>query len=157
MNFTATFIGQTIAFIVFAWFCMKYIWPYIIGAIDARQKEIAEGLAAGEKGRQDLASAKTEAEKLIAAAREQARGILDQANTRGSELVEAAKTEGEAEKKRRLEAARAEAEVEVNKARDELRGQVAAIAIAGAEKILGREIDAKAHRDLLDQLASDLK
>jgi F-type H+-transporting ATPase subunit b len=152
-----TLIGQSIAMIVFVWFCMKYIWPYIIGAIDARQKEIAEGLAAGEKGRQDLASAKTEAEKMLAAAREKARGILDQANARGGELVEAAKAEGEAEKKRRLEAAHAEAEVEINKARDELRGQVAAIAIAGAEKILGREIDAKAHRDLLDKLASDLK
>ena len=157
MSFNLTLIGQTIAMIVFVWACMKYLWPLITQAIDARQKEIAEGLAAGEKGRQDLASAKAEAEKLIAAAREQARGILDQANTRGSELVEAAKADGEAEKKRRLEVARAEAEVEVNKARDELRGQVAAIAIAGAEKILGREIDAKAHRDLLDKLAADLK
>jgi F-type H+-transporting ATPase subunit b len=157
VNFNLTLIGQSIAMIVFVWFCVRYIWPYIIQAIDARQKEIAEGLAAGEKGRQDLASAKTEAEKVIAAARDKARGILDQANTRGGELVEAAKAEGEAEKKRRLEAARAEAEVEINKARDELRGQVAAIAIAGAEKILGREIDAKAHRDLLDKLASDLK
>ena len=156
MSFNATFVGQAIAMIVFVLFCMKYIWPYIIGAIDARQKEIAEGLAAAEKGRQDLADAKTEAQKLIAAAREQARGILDQANTRGGDLVDAAKAEGEAEKKRRLEAARAEVEVEVNKARDELRGQVAAIAVAGAERILGREIDAKTHRDLLDRLASDL-
>ena len=156
MSFNATFWGQTIAMIVFVWVCMNYIWPYITQAIDARQKEIAEGLAAGEKGRQDLANAKTEAEKMIAAAREKARGILDQANTRGSELVEAARAEGEAEKKRRLESARTEIEVEINKARDELRGQVASIAIAGAERILGREIDAKAHRDLLDRLASDL-
>ena len=156
MSFNATFIGQTIAMIVFVWVCMKYIWPYVTQAIDARQKEIADGLAAAEKGRQDLANAKTEAEKMIAAARGKARGILDQANARGSELVDAAKAEGEAEKKRRLEAARAETEVEINKARDELRGQVAAIAIAGAEKILGREIDAKAHRELLEQLASDL-
>lgn len=155
MSFNLTLIGQTIAMIFFVWVCMK-LWPKLMEKIDARQKEIAEGLAAGEKGRQDLAQAKTEAEKLIAAAREQARGILDQANTRGGALVDAAKAEGEAEKKRRLEAARAEAEVEINKARDELRGQVAAIAIAGAEKILGREIDAKAHRDLLDRLASDL-
>jgi F-type H+-transporting ATPase subunit b len=155
VSFNLTLIGQTIAMIFFVWVCMK-LWPKLMEKIDARQKEIAEGLAAGEKGRQDLAQAKTEAEKLIAAAREQARGILDQANTRGGALVDAAKAEGEAEKKRRLEAARAEAEVEINKARDELRGQVAAIAIAGAEKILGREIDAKAHRDLLDRLASDL-
>jgi F-type H+-transporting ATPase subunit b len=156
VSFNLTLIGESIAMVFFVWVCMKYIWPFITQAIDARQKEIAEGLAAGEKGRQDLAEAKTEAAKVIAAAREQARGIVDQANTRGGELVEAAKAEGEAEKKRRLEAARTEAEVEINKARDELRGQVAAIAVAGAEKILGREIDAKAHRELLDQLASDL-
>jgi F-type H+-transporting ATPase subunit b len=156
VSFNLTLIGQTIAMIVFVWVCMKYLWPLITAAIDARQKEIADGLAAAEKGRQDLAQAKTEAEKTIAAAREQARGILDQANVRGGELVEAAKAEGEAEKKRKLEGARTEIEVETNRARDELRGQVASIAIAGAERILGREIDAKAHRDLLDQLASDL-
>jgi F-type H+-transporting ATPase subunit b len=155
VNFNLTLIGQTIAMFFFVWVCMKF-WPKLIAAIEMRQKEIAEGLAAAERGRNDLAQAKSEAEKMIAAAREQARGILDQANTRGGELVEAAKAEGEAEKKRKLEGARAEIEVEINKARDELRGQVAAIAIAGAERILGREIDAKAHRDLLDRLASDL-
>ena len=155
MSFNLTLIGQTIAMVFFVWTCMK-VWPLLMGKIEARQKEIAEGLAAGEKGRQNLANAQTEAEKMIVAAREKARGILDQANTRGSELVDAAKAEGEAEKKRKLESARAEIEVEINKARDELRGQVASIAIAGAEKILGREIDTKTHRDLLEQLASDL-
>jgi F-type H+-transporting ATPase subunit b len=156
VSFNLTLIGQTIAMIFFVWFCMKYIWPFLTQAIEARQKEIAEGLAAAERGRNDLAQAKTEAEKMIAAAREQARGILDQATTRGNELVEAAKAEGEAEKGRRLEGARAEIEVAINKARDELRGQVAAIAIAGAERILAREIDTATHRDLLDRLASDL-
>jgi F-type H+-transporting ATPase subunit b len=156
VNFNATFIGQTIAMVFFVWFCMKYIWPFVMRAIEARQNEIAEGLAAAERGRSDLAHAKSEAEKVIGAARDQARGILDQANARASQVVEAAKAEGEADKRRALEGARTEIDVQINRARDELRGQVAAIAIAGAERILAREIDAKTHRDLLDRLAGDL-
>ncbi|HEY5566365.1 MAG TPA: F0F1 ATP synthase subunit B [Gammaproteobacteria bacterium] len=156
MSFNATLFGQTIAMIVFVWFCMKYIWPFIIKAIETRQQEIADGLAAAERGRSDLARAKTEAEKIVTAARDQARGIMEQAGARGIEIVEAAKAEGETEKRRKLEGARAEIDVAVNQARDQLRGQVAAIAIAGAERILAREIDAGTHRELLDRLASDL-
>ena len=156
MSFNATLIGQTIAMIVFVWFCMKYIWPFITQAIETRQQEIADGLAAAERGRNDLAQAKSEAEKIVSAAREQARGIMDQAGARGNEIIEVAKAEGEAEKRRKLEGARTEIDVAVNRARDELRGQVAAIAIAGAERILAREIDAKSHRELLERLASDL-
>ena len=156
MDFNLTLIGQTIAMIVFVWFCMKYIWPPITDAIEARQREIADGLAAAERGQSDLATAKAEAEKIIAAARDQARGIVDQANTRANDIVEAAKSEGEQEKRRQLEGARTEIEVEINRAREELRGQVAAIAVAGAERILSREIDANAHREILDRLAADL-
>jgi F-type H+-transporting ATPase subunit b len=156
VNFNLTFIGQTIAMFVFVWFCMKYIWPFITAAIEARQNEIAEGLAAAERGRSDLADAKSAAEKIIAAARDQARGIIDQASARANEIVDAAKVEGDDEKRRRLESARAEIDVEINRARDELRGQVAAIAIAGAEQILSREINPATHRDLLDRLASNL-
>jgi F-type H+-transporting ATPase subunit b len=156
VSFNATLIGQTIAMIVFVWFCMKYIWPFITQAIETRQQEIADGLAAAERGRNDLAQAKSEAEKIVSAAREQARGIMDQAGARGNEIIEVAKAEGEAEKRRKLEGARTEIDVAVNRARDELRGQVAAIAIAGAERILAREIDAKSHRELLERLASDL-
>ena len=156
MNFNLTLFGQTIAMVFFVWFCMKYIWPFLMQAIETRQKEIAEGLAAAERGRSDLAHAKTEAEKIVASAREQARGIIDQAQARANEVLEAAKAEGEAEKQRRLEGARAEIDVEINRARDELRGQVAAIAMAGAERILAREIDAATHRELLDRLAGDL-
>lgn len=156
MEFNATFIGQTIAMIVFVWFCMKYIWPHITEAIEARQQEIADGLAAAERGQSSLAEAKSEAKKIIAEARDQARGIVDQANARGASIVEAAKSEGEAEKARQLEGARAEIKVEINRAKDELRGQVAAIAVAGAERILSREIDANTHRELLDQLAGEL-
>jgi F-type H+-transporting ATPase subunit b len=156
VDFNATLIGQSIAMIFFVWFCMKYIWPVIMGAIDARQTEIAAGLSAAENGRSSLERAKSEADTILAAAREQARGIVDQANSRASGIVEQAKTDGETERKRQLEGARAEIGVELNRAREELRGQVAKIAIAGAEKVLAREIDANAHRDLLSRLAGEL-
>jgi F-type H+-transporting ATPase subunit b len=135
---------------------MKYIWPPITAAIEARQKEIADGLAAAERGQSDLSAAKSEADKIVAAARDQARGIVDQANTRANDIVEAAKAEGEGEKRRQLEGARTEMDVEINRARDELRSQVAAIAMAGAERILSKEIDANTHRALLDSLAAEL-
>jgi F-type H+-transporting ATPase subunit b len=151
-----TLVGQTIAMIVFVWFCMKYIWPVIMGAIDARQTEIANGLASAEQGTNALANAKIEVDKILAAAREQARGIVDQANSRASGIVEHAKGEGETERRRQLEGARVEIEVEINRAREELRAQVATIAVAGAEKVLGREIDANTHRDILSRLAGEL-
>ena len=151
-----TLIGQSIAMIVFVWFCMKYIWPVIMNAIEQRQTEIANGLAAAEKGQSSLATAKVEVDKIIAAARDQARGIIDQANSRATGIVEQGKADGEAARKSQLEAARAEIAVEINRAREELRGQVARIAVAGAEKVLGREIDANAHRDLLGKLAAEL-
>ena len=156
MDFNLTLAGQTIAMVLFVWFCMKYVWPLITGAIEQRQTEIANGLAAAEQGQSSLTNAKSEAEKILAAARDQARGIVEQANSRANGIVEQAKTDGETERKRQLESARAEIGVELNRAREELRGQVAKIAIAGAEKVLGREIDANAHRDLLGKLASEL-
>jgi F-type H+-transporting ATPase subunit b len=156
VNFNATLIGQTFAMIVFVWFCMKYIWPVIMNAIEARQTEIADGLAAAEKGKASLADAESEAGKILGDARHQAKSILDQASVRANEIVDAAKGEGEAEKKRLIASAQAELEVELNKARDELRGQVAAIAMAGAEQILAREIKPETHRELLDGLAAKL-
>jgi len=156
VDFNLTLAGQTIAMVLFVWFCMKYVWPLITGAIEQRQTEIANGLAAAEQGQSSLTNAKSEAEKILAAARDQARGIVDQANSRANGIVEQAKTDGETERKRQLESARAEIDVEINRAREELRGQVAKSAVAGAEKVLGREIDANAHRDLLGKLASEL-
>jgi len=156
VDINATIIGQTIAMIFFVWFCMKYIWPLITGAIDARQIEIADGLAAAEKGQNSLAEAQVQIDRIVAEARDQARSIIDQAHARASELVEAAKREGETEKQRQLDSARTEIDVELNRARDELRGQVAAIAVAGAEQILKREISPDTHRDLLDRLAEQL-
>jgi F-type H+-transporting ATPase subunit b len=156
VDINMTVIGQAIAMIVFVWFCMKYVWPFIMSVIEERQTEIANGLAAAEQGQASLSNAKVEVDKIIAAARDQARGIVDQANSRAAGIVEQAKTDGETERRRQVETARAEIDVEMNRAREELRGQVAKIAIAGAEKVLAREIDANAHRDLLSRLASEL-
>jgi F-type H+-transporting ATPase subunit b len=151
-----TLLGQSVAMLVFVWFCMKYIWPLLMNAIEQRQTEIADGLAAAEKGRASLTDAESEVAKALNEARQQAKSILDQAQSRANEIVDAAKGEGETERKRQLEGARAEIEVEINRARDELRGQVAAIAMAGAEQILSREINTDTHRELLDALADRL-
>ncbi len=156
MDFNLTLIGQTIAMIVFVGFCMKFVWPPLMAVIEARQVEIADGLAAAERGQADLENAKEEADKIINAARDQARSIVDQAHSRANGIVEEARAEGEAARLRQIESARTEVEVEMNRARNELRQQIATIAIAGAEKVLAREIDATRHRELLDQLTSEL-
>ena len=156
MDINATIIGQTIAMIVFVWFCMKFVWPLIIDMIEERQTQIAEGLAAADKGSRALEEAEKAKAVILEEARGQAREIIDQANTRGSSIVEEARAEAGAEKERILAAAQAEVEQEANRAREELRGQVSAIAVAGAEKILRREIDANAHKDLLDKLAAEI-
>lgn len=156
MDFNATLIGQTIAMIVFVWFCMKYIWPPLVSAMDARRAEIADGLAAGERAVAAQAEAEVEAKKLIEEARHQAIEIVDQANKRANVIVAEGKEDGVKERERQVAAGRAEMEQELNKAKDELRGQVSAIAVSSAEKILKREIDANSHRELLSQLASQI-
>jgi F-type H+-transporting ATPase subunit b len=156
VDLNATLIGQTIAMIVFVWFCMKFVWPPLMSMIEERQNEIADGLAAAEKGARSLELADVEKTKLLDEARGQARGIIDQANTRASGIVDEARTTADDEGERILVAARAEVEQEVNRAREELRGQVAAIAVAGAEKIISREINAATHQDLLDKLAQEI-
>jgi len=156
VDINATLIGQTIAMIVFVWFCMKFIWPPLLEAIEERQQKIADGLAAADKGDQKLAEAQAEAEQVILDARKQATGILDQAHARANEIVADGKNDGVKERDRQLTAAKADIEQESNKAREELRGQVSAIAIASAEKILRREIDDKQHEDILGKLASEL-
>jgi F-type H+-transporting ATPase subunit b len=156
VDFNLTFIGQTIAMLVFVWFCMKYIWPPIMTAIEERQTEIADGLAAAERGQQSLDKAKAEADEVVDDARKQATSILDQAHARANEIVADGKADGVKERERQLAAATAEVEQETNRAREELRGQVSAIAVASAEKILRREIDSNAHEDILGKLAAEL-
>lgn len=151
-----TLLGQSIAMIVFVWFCMKYIWPPILNAIEERQQQIEDGLAAADKGQESLAKAAAEADEIVSEARKQATGILDQAHARANEIVADGKSDGVKERERQLLAAKAEIEQEANRAREELRGQVSAIAIASAEKILQREIDGDAHNDILGKLAQEL-
>jgi F-type H+-transporting ATPase subunit b len=151
-----TLIGQSIAMIVFVWFCMKFIWPPILNALEERQQQIEEGLAAADKSQEKLVEAQSQADEIVDEARQQATGILDQAHARANEIVADGKDAGVKERERQLVAAKAEIEQEANKAREELRGQVSAIAIASAEKILNREIDGKAHEDILGKLAQEL-
>ena len=156
MDINATLWGQTIAMVVFVWFCMKFIWPPILNALEERQKQIEEGLAAADKSQEALEAARAEAESIVGEARQQATGILDQAHARANEIVAEGKDAGVKERERQLAAARAEIEQETNKAREELRGQVSAIAVASAEKILRREIDSKAHEEILGKLAQEI-
>ena len=156
MDINATLIGQTIAMIVFVWFCMKMIWPPIVKALDERRQQIEEGLAAADKSQEALEKARIEADEIVADARKQATGILDQAHSRANEIVAEGKADGTKERERQLTAAQAEIEQETNKAREELRGQVSAIAVASAEKILQREIDARQHEEILGKLAGEL-
>jgi F-type H+-transporting ATPase subunit b len=156
VDLNATIIGQSIAMLVFVAFCMKFVWPAILEVIEERQTQIADGLAAADKGSRALEEAEAEKQVMLDEARGQAREILDQANTRANGIVEEARTEAGSEKERILAQAQAEVEQETNRAREELRGQVGALAVAGAERILQREINSDTHKDLLDKLASEI-
>ena len=156
MNIGLTLIGQSIAFVVFVLFCMKYVWPPIMAALDERKKKIADGLAEAERGFKQQELAEKNAEHKVSEARQQATDILNQAQKRANEIVEDAKQVATDEGNRIKEAAHAEVEKEVHRATEQLRVQVSAIAVAGAERILKKEIDARAHQDILDELATQI-
>jgi len=156
MNINATLIGQAISFIFFVWFCMKFVWPPIMSALEERTKKIADGLAAAERGKHEQELAEQRAKEVIGEAKQQAAGILAQAQKRASEIVEEAKETARAEGDRIVAAANAEIEQEVNRAKEHLRGQVVSIAVAGAGKVLSREIDEKAHDSLLKDLVAQI-
>jgi F-type H+-transporting ATPase subunit b len=156
MNINATLIGQSIAFFVFVLFVMKYVWPPLITALDERKKIIADGLAAAERGQHEQALAEKRGAKHIKEAKHQSSEILAQAQKRASEIVEEAKIAAKEEAEGIKHAAAAEIDQEVNRAKEHLRQQIAVITIAGAEKILGREIDEKAHGDLVDDLIAQI-
>jgi F-type H+-transporting ATPase subunit b len=156
MNLNATLWIQSIVFLVLGLVTMKFIWPPLIKAIEERQKKIAEGLASSERAEKSLAEAKASATELIKEARVQANKIIDQANKRSNELVDEARGTAIAEGQRLLSDARNEVTVESNRAREQLRREVALIAVAGAGKLLGREIDPKAHADLLATIRQEL-
>jgi F-type H+-transporting ATPase subunit b len=156
MNLNATIIGQMIAFALFVAFCMKYVWPPIMAALEERTKKIADGLAAAERGRHEQELAEKRAKQVIQEAKEQASEIISQAQRRGNEIVDESKDNARIEGDRILTSAKAEIDQEANRARDELRTQVGSVAIAGAAKILSREIDDKAHTDLLEELVGQI-
>jgi F-type H+-transporting ATPase subunit b len=157
MNINASLLGQALAFAILIWFMVKFIWPPLISAIEERQKKIADGLAAADKGAKSLDEAKAAGADIIKEARAQAAKIADQAGRRSSEMIEEAKTAAVAEGQRLLGDAKAEVALESNRARAQLSKEVATLAVTGASKLLGREIDAKAHADLLDKLALEIE
>jgi F-type H+-transporting ATPase subunit b len=156
VNINLTLIGQMIAFICFVLFCMKYVWPPILAAMAEREKKIADGLAAADRASHDLELAKEKAVERLTEAKHEAAGIIDAANKRGNQLVEEAKNAAVTEADRVKASAQAEIEQETNRAREQLRGQVAALSLAGAEKVLGSAIDHQAHAELVDKLAAEL-
>lgn len=156
MNINATLIGQTIAFIIFVWFCVKYVWPPIISAIEARQSQIANALASAEAAKKEQADTKVLAEEEISKAKVQAQEILDAANKRRNEVLDEVKVEAEALKAKIIEQGYAEVEAERKRVQEELRLKVASLAIAGAEKIVGRTIDEAANNDIIDKLVAEL-
>lgn len=156
MNINVTLIAQAITFFAFIFFCAKFIWPPLTNAISARQKQISEGLAAAEEGRQSLTRSAQQAQEEIGQARSRAAEIVAQAEKRVSQMIEEAKLAAREEGNREKAAAKAEIEQEVSRAREALRAQVAALAVAGAEKILRREVDAKVHADLLKSVQAEL-
>lgn len=157
MNLNATLFIQSLVFLVLGWVTMKFIWPPLTAAIEARQRKIAEGLASAEKGEKSLVEARSAAADIIKEAHARAGKIVDQANRRSTELVDEARGTAVAEGQRLVGEARQEAALETNRAREQLRKEVAALAVAGASKLLGREIDAKAHADLLHKLALEIE
>jgi F-type H+-transporting ATPase subunit b len=156
MNINITLFAQALVFAAFIWFTIKFVWPPLLRAIEARQKQIADGLAAAEQGRRSLEVSAKQAAQAIDEARVRASEIIAQAERRDVQMVEAAKVAAKNEGDREKAAAKAEIEQATQRAREQLREQVAALAVAGAEKILRREVDAKAHAELLEGIKKQL-
>ena len=156
MNINATLFAQMIVFAILIWVTMKWIWPPLMAAIEDRQQKIAEGLAAADRSKKDLAQAEEKVNEVLREARSKAAEIITQAEARRAQIIDHAKEEAIEEGNRQKAAALAEIESAGNRAREDLRKQVGAIAVAGAEKLLRREIDANAHKALLDELAAEI-
>jgi F-type H+-transporting ATPase subunit b len=156
VNINLTLVIQMVVFALLIWFTMKFIWPPILGLMEARSKKIALGLAAAEKGQQDFVLAAQRAEVVITEARGRANEIVDQANRRANEMIEAAKQQAVKEGERIMASAKTQIELATTKAREDLRKEVARLTVASASKVLGREIDAKAHADLIGRFATDV-
>ncbi|AOT10091.1 MULTISPECIES: F0F1 ATP synthase subunit B [Pseudoalteromonas] len=156
MNLNATLIGELIAFTVFVLFCMKYVWPPLNGAIEARQKKIEDGLAASDKAEKDLEQAREQAAEQLKEAKTQAAEIIEQAKKRAALIVDEETTRGQQEREKIIAQGHSDIETERNRVKEELRTQVATLAVVGAEKILEREINQDAHSDIVDKLVAEL-
>jgi F-type H+-transporting ATPase subunit b len=156
VNINLTLFGQTIAFAIFVWFCMKFVWPPLTQAMQERQKKIAEGLDAAGRAERDLQLAQERAAQMLRETKEQAAEILDRANKTANAIVEEAKAQARSEGEKLIAGAKAEIDLEVNRAKDQLRAQVAALAVIGAEQILQSTVDGAVHNDLVAKLASQL-
>lgn len=156
MNINLTLLGQTIGFALFVWFCMKYVWPPLRDALHERQKKIADGLAAAERGEHEEELARQRGEETLREAKAQASEIIDNAQKRANEIVEESKETARTEADRIKQSAQAEIDREVTQAREHLRGQVVAIALSGAEKVLRKEVDQDTHARVLDELVEEL-
>ncbi|WP_070989532.1 F0F1 ATP synthase subunit B [Halofilum ochraceum] len=156
MNINLTLLGQTIGFALFVWFCMKLVWPPLRDALHERQKKIADGLAAAERGEHEEELARQRGEETLREAKAQASEIIENAQKRGNEIVEESKESARSEAERIKQSAQAEIDREVTQAREHLRGQVVAIALSGAEKVLRSEVDQDKHARVLDELVEEL-
>ncbi len=156
MNINATLLAQLIMFALFVWFCMKFVWTPIMAALEQRRKQIADGLADAERAKHDLELAARRSAEVLREAKEKAGEIVSNGEKRAGEIIEEAKAQARKESDRIIAGAKAEIDQEVFRAKEQLRTQVSAIALAGAGKILGREIDARAHNDLLDKLVAEI-
>jgi F-type H+-transporting ATPase subunit b len=156
VNFNATLIGQLIAFTVFVVFCMKYVWPPLISAIEERQKKIADGLAASERATKDLELAQESATDKLREAKDEASKIIEQAKRRATQLVDEETQKGHAEREKIIAQGYAEIEAEKNRVKEDLRKQVGVLAVTGAQRILAREIDAQAQSDIVEKLVEEL-
>lgn len=156
MNINLTLIVQMIVFALLVWFTMKFVWPVLLGIMDERARKIAQGLAAAEKGEAELAQAREKADAIIREARERANQIIDHAQHRAGDLIEQAKGTAVSEGERLVAAAQSQIELETSRAREQLRREVGKVAVNAASKLLGREIDARTHADLIDKLATQI-
>jgi F-type H+-transporting ATPase subunit b len=156
MNITFTLIAQAVVFFAFIWFTVRFVWPPMLKAIETRQKQIADGLAAAEQGKRSLELSTRQADDTVVQARGRAADILAQAEKRAAQLIEEARLAARGEGEREKAAAQADIDQQYARAREQLREQVASLAVAGAEKILRREVDSKAHADLLDSIKRQL-
>jgi F-type H+-transporting ATPase subunit b len=156
MNINLTLIGQSLTFIVFVWFCMKFVWPPIMNALHERKTKIADGLAAAERGQHEQELAEKRASELLHEAKQKEAEIINQAQSRAGEVVEESKNDARAEGERLLTAAKAEIDQEVQRAKEALRAELGKIVISGAEKVLEREVDASVHDDMIKKLATQI-